>query len=171
MNKLFNNKFLSIIIIILCTFICIQITNCGISKYNKIIRGTYSIEHAYPWIISLRHSSKIYNNFIGKHFCAGSIISSYYILTAAHCLNNNKNNDLVAIVGIHDLNEELNHDLNVYKIVWKQIHENYNNINNDIALLQVDRPIQFTENVQAICLPNYNDFNDLNEAITAGWLV
>ncbi len=81
------------------------------------------------------------------------------------------NNDLVAIVGIHDLNEELNHDLNVYKIVWIQIHENYNNINNDIALLKVDRPIQFTENVQAICLPNYNDFNDLKEAITAGWLV
>ena len=81
--------------------------------------------------------------------------------------------NLAAIVGIHDLNEELNQDLNVYKIVAKLIHENYNHINNDIALLRVDRPIQFSERVQAICLPsvNENDFDGLKEAITAGWLV
>ena len=83
-------------------------------------------------------------------------------------MNNIRSSPLAAVAGINRLNEDLN-DLNFLKIAEFFIHENFNNvINNDIALLRLEKPIAFTDYIRAVCLPQEPVF--IQDAITAGWL-
>uniref|UniRef100_A0A8C0UTL5 Peptidase S1 domain-containing protein n=1 Tax=Cyanistes caeruleus TaxID=156563 RepID=A0A8C0UTL5_CYACU len=44
---------------------------------DKIVGGYTCAEHSVPYQVSL--------NTIGYHFCGGSLISSQWVLSAAHC--------------------------------------------------------------------------------------
>src|SRR5688572_11794981 len=49
------------------------------SNQREIVGGSNTTIATHPWQISLQSSS-------GSHFCGGSVISSTWILTAAHCV-------------------------------------------------------------------------------------
>lgn len=53
---------------------------CGTrSKLPRIIGGTEATLGRWPWQVALYHNS--------KHVCGGSIITSQWIVTAAHCVH------------------------------------------------------------------------------------
>uniref|UniRef100_A0A1I8PAU9 Peptidase S1 domain-containing protein n=1 Tax=Stomoxys calcitrans TaxID=35570 RepID=A0A1I8PAU9_STOCA len=103
--------------------------------------------------------------------CAGNIINKRYILTAAHCVTGEiliKKGQLVSVrVGDHnidtakDCNEYVCIDPPQYLGIEKVIaHENYRKVMgkrgsvNDIALLRVDRDIEYSKSVAPVCLPS-----------------
>lgn len=45
----------------------------------RIIGGRDADEHEHPWQASLQYN--------GGHICGASIISEYYLITAAHCVD------------------------------------------------------------------------------------
>ncbi|KAH7933168.1 hypothetical protein HPB49_009770 [Dermacentor silvarum] len=50
---------------------------------DRLVGGTEAVPHSWPWQVSLGEAE-----FEGiGHFCGGSLISSQWVLTAAHCLN------------------------------------------------------------------------------------
>ena len=53
---------------------------------ERIVGGGEAPKHAYPWQISILWSDKEWHTS-ASHICGGSIISSKYILTAAHCFH------------------------------------------------------------------------------------
>ncbi|KAG7171832.1 Transmembrane protease serine 7-like, partial [Homarus americanus] len=67
--------------------------DCFCGHYNsrtpKIVGGSETHEHHYPWMVSLQLSKN------KKHFCGASIISDTFFLTAAHCTDgyNDKTTD------------------------------------------------------------------------------
>lgn len=59
---------------------------CGtqMDDLNKIYGGTETDVGEYPWVVLLQYAT---SDGKMQYGCAGSLISSRYVLTAAHCVN------------------------------------------------------------------------------------
>ncbi|OWA53765.1 putative Chymotrypsinogen A [Hypsibius exemplaris] len=133
---------------------------------HAIIGGWEVAPHKYPFIVSLQlHSVKTgEKNF---HFCAGSLISSVHVLTAAHCLTdvfgkaNQPANTFHVGIGLH--NRKPNNNAHYFKVKRIQIHHGFrgqlNKFLDDIALLTLSSSVarrrrgQKALNARAIALP------------------
>jgi secreted trypsin-like serine protease len=62
---------------------------------------------------------------------------------------------------------------NVYKVSKRVVHPEYNesNLNNDLALFKLDKPVPLNERIQVICLPTSDDYETIfNKSVTiVGW--
>lgn len=125
-----------------------------------IIGGRQAASGEFPYQVSLQ------TKFFRRHFCAASIISNRFLLTAAHCIGGREPCDFIAVVGA----VRRDFDGIVYRIRQIVRHEQFNStiISNDIALLFTTDDIVFTSKIQPISLPKHND--DGNTAvILSGW--
>ncbi len=52
---------------------------------QRVIGGENAQEGAYPWMVGLADASK--NSLEEAHFCGGTLIDRYWVLTAAHCID------------------------------------------------------------------------------------
>lgn len=147
-------------------------TNYAVAAESKIspriVGGTESSSTDWPWMVALVYSNDS-SNFSGQ-FCGASLISSKWVVTAAHCLVDEigfqsvYESDLKVLVGAHDLSTGEGQRIGVKRII---IHPNYDpgSYNNDIALLELEQPSS------AETLPLYEGSADLAgfEAIAIGW--
>nr|XP_027218652.1 transmembrane protease serine 9-like isoform X3 [Penaeus vannamei] len=140
---------------------------CGqVNRANRIVGGVETEVNEYPWMVSLVDGSGYY------HFCGGSIISSQWVVTAAHCAVGMTTSDYV-LVGDHNLysGSEANSQ-------WMQIaeivnHPSYdsNTLDNDIALIRLKTEIQFPSDnkIAPVCLPTAGEMYDSVDATITGW--
>uniref|UniRef100_A0A182WDZ3 Peptidase S1 domain-containing protein n=1 Tax=Anopheles minimus TaxID=112268 RepID=A0A182WDZ3_9DIPT len=128
-----------------------QECDCGWSRTAKIVGGSEAGVNEYPSIVGLL------DPLTANVFCSGTIISSRYVLTAAHCTRAIPSVGRVqALVGDHDYRTGLDTPYSeIYNIEQIIAHENYNEQtrNNDIALLKTIDEMQFNRGVGPICLP------------------
>ncbi|XP_030043986.1 serine protease 52-like [Microcaecilia unicolor] len=132
-------------------------------KESRIIGGMNAVPREWPWAVSLQ-INKI-------HFCGGSILSYWWILSAAHCFQDSKSKykNLKVEVGVTVL-----HKAKDVKLVDKIItHSMYNSktIDNDIALLLLLSPIFLDSFMTPICLPPPVTFSikDWKTCYVTGW--
>uniref|UniRef100_A0A182RVI6 Peptidase S1 domain-containing protein n=1 Tax=Anopheles funestus TaxID=62324 RepID=A0A182RVI6_ANOFN len=128
-----------------------QECDCGWSRTAKIVGGNEAGVNEYTSIVALIDPLTV------NVFCSGTIISSRYVLTAAHCARTIPSVSRVqALVGDHDYRTGLDTPYSaIYNIEQIISHENYNEQtrNNDIALLKTGTEIDFNRGVGPICLP------------------
>ena len=98
-------------------------------KQSRIIGGFNSSEY-YPWMVSIQ---------IGGHFCGGALIGKDWVLTAAHCMENVKAQQLNLYVGATDLTNLNNSEH--HSVDWIAVHPDYSGDTffSDIALLKLSQ--------------------------------
>jgi len=103
----------------------------------KILGGIESKQGDWPWITAILSSTV--TNMYQAQFCAGVLIDKNWVLTAAHCVEDESASTINVAIGVFDLNTFSGDRITVSNI---RIHPDYdnNNIQNDIALLQLSSP-------------------------------
>lgn len=161
------------------------------SSYDKCVsndvtlKGIFFLLGQWPWHAALYHSQ---GNVL-TYICGGSLISEYYVLTAAHCVARPSTSqpinpsDLIVYLGNSRLSMWTSFNpiscvfagksnlkkfgsetqtMDISKIV---IHREYNHtvFHNDIALLKLTRSPDITDYVRPVCL--WSGSTDLNAVI------
>ncbi len=153
-------------------YICeYQMNSCGCSRepaiMAKILGGERSKPNTWGWTVSLRA--------FNVPFCGGSILNEWYIITAAHCLVTQMDmlSSITVCAGTNRLSYTCHQPRSVQRVIN---HHAYNNetYENDIALILVDIPFEFTEtSIARICLPDATHHNEYPQAgtdvIAVGW--
>ncbi|XP_061549579.1 prothrombin [Phycodurus eques] len=126
-------------------------------RQQRIVGGTDAEVASAPWQVML------YKRSPQELLCGASLISNQWILTAAHCIlyppwnKNFTTTDILVRLGKHN---RAKFEHNIEKIVAIDkiiVHSKYDwkvNLNRDIALLHMRRPIVFTDQIHPVCLPN-----------------
>ncbi|XP_034834282.1 venom protease-like [Maniola hyperantus] len=158
-------------------------TDCGDIDGSRIVGGRVAKLYEFPWMVLIS-----YNTRDGLQFqCGGSVISSKYILTAAHCVVPTKKIAGVRI-GEFDIlsrndcqGDQFNsvcesnlQDILIDKVI---IHPDYQGeppVQYDIALLRLQTPIDFSyKNAGPVCLPIPKKLRNVDlggkNATVAGW--
>ncbi|XP_012527985.1 melanization protease 1 [Monomorium pharaonis] len=159
---------------------------CGPITRPKVVNGNKTAIFEYPWMALITYQRTGKPN--PEYLCGGSIISSRYILTAAHCVTLLPSDvRLIGVrIGEHDISKERDceTDLNGREVVCAEryqdldvdsfyFHPGYTKTKqqNDIALIRVNVTMSFTpQNVKPICLPFGSAINlTKKKAVVTGW--
>ncbi|XP_074897739.1 coagulation factor XI-like isoform X3 [Buteo buteo] len=136
-------------------------------KTIRIVGGTDSSPGEWPWQVSLH--VKLSRQ---RHLCGGSIISNQWILTAAHCVMSLENPNIWRVYAGILKQSEINEDTPFFKVEEIIVHPQYKYAQTgyDIALMKLDKPMNFTDLQLPICLPSKEDANILyTDCWVIGW--
>lgn len=106
--------------------------------------------------------------------CGGTLIDEQHVLTVAHCVAKfaYEKRQLRVRLGEWDTQttkEFIAHE--DYDAIDMIIHPQFKNQSlwNDIALIKLDRKVQFKPNIDTACLPAPGDVFDGQQCVTTGW--
>jgi len=144
---------------------------CG-QRNNRIVGGTtVNPPNSLPWRCYLKTNRYSF-------FCGCSVISSQWIMTAAHCTAAVRplpaGDTLYVVVGDHDRTAS-NTASNRQQIAVTTVvdHPGYDDqtMDNDMSLLKLASPLTMTATISPVCLPwNYANDNFSGTTVTAsGW--
>ncbi|XP_064425663.1 transmembrane protease serine 9-like [Latimeria chalumnae] len=121
---------------------------CGRPKLNdRIVGGANAPEGAWPWQVSL--------HYYAEHICGGSLIAPDWVLTAAHCVADDRDPSSYQVYLGRYQQSNFNSHEGFRRVAQIIVHENYTNelYSNDIALLQLSSNVTYTDYILPICLP------------------
>ncbi|XP_040079476.1 chymotrypsinogen B-like [Ixodes scapularis] len=142
---------------------------------ERIVNGTKAHPDHWPWMVGLYTANDTF-------YCGGVLISSQYVLTAAHCYKDKNTTGFLSVrlgstnrtnftVDCHrnadkSQNLELSdtavrHEESEDKVICVEVDHvcipvqgnNCTDFMVDLALLKLKRPVNFTKHIQPICLP------------------
>ncbi|XP_050075426.1 serine protease SP24D-like [Anopheles maculipalpis] len=117
-------------------------TGLSASIWNRIVGGQYAEDTQIPYQIAL-----FYN---GDFRCGGSIIGARLVLTAAHCVVNGDTVLDAKRFAVHAGSANLVFGGSLFEVEAVHAHEFYGSPQNDIAVLEMKEPFQYSKYIQPI---------------------
>ncbi|XP_038135056.1 transmembrane protease serine 9-like isoform X1 [Cyprinodon tularosa] len=137
------------------------LSECGLAPLNtKIVGGEDVSPGSWPWQVSLH---------INTHICGGSLINEQWVLTAAHCLSGFNPAIITVYLGRQVQNGSNPNEISrtVSKFI---LHPDFGLFENDIALLKLSLPVNFTSYIFPVCLAASNStFHSGVKSWVTGW--
>ncbi|XP_069470556.1 transmembrane protease serine 4 [Ambystoma mexicanum] len=144
------------------TVVSIICQSCGVGgNRERIIGGLSTPITKYPWQCSLQYQ--------GSHVCGGSILSPWWILTAAHCFQGGQLQVPNWRIQAGMASLSLMFANRVEKVY---VHSGYsaNAKANDIALVKLQAPLALSDSIQPVCLPGFDNVVTLDDRLwVTGW--
>ncbi|KAF5298268.1 hypothetical protein FQR65_LT09779 [Abscondita terminalis] len=151
---------------------------CGYQHSDEYERPTSQVSiDEFPWMVQLLHNN--------ESVCSGSLINKLYVLSAAQCLTDRKSKVTAIRLGDYNITSsedcvtndqgerECNDDIIEIKIEEMFLHPLYNERtrHNDIALIRLSTPVQFSDYIRPICLPEQDLLisGNVHNLSTSGW--
>ncbi|XP_014878322.1 coagulation factor VII-like [Poecilia latipinna] len=143
---------------------------------ERIVGGNEATPGEIPWQVGLMAFLPKLNKTLP--ICGGSLLSEFWVITAAHCLvlAKQKEYTIFVRVGEHDVNvveaSERNHE-----VAEEHIHHRYDfsqsQFNHDIALLKLATPVELSNERRPICVGSTVFMQDLMKesgiSLVSGW--
>uniref|UniRef100_A0A8C6U631 trypsin n=1 Tax=Neogobius melanostomus TaxID=47308 RepID=A0A8C6U631_9GOBI len=141
-------------------------------QITRIYGGLKPTPGSLPWQVSVQMRPRN-SNVPFSHTCGGVLIESCWVLTAGHCIQTNK--DMQVVLGSQDLSAK-EPDEQVLTVEEAIRHENYSEksyaVYNDIALLRLKgqngKCAEESQFVKTACLPD-GPLPDGMECTISGW--
>jgi len=131
---------------------------------QRVIAGVTATRGSWPWQILM-----LYN---GRGGCGGSIVGPRHVVTAAHCVAGRTRypSRFSVRVGEHDTRrrEGSEAEYRVKRVYQHPSYQRPTSLNNDIAVFELEKPIQFNKYVQPVCLPD-KDVAVGSDCYITGW--
>ncbi|KAI4903327.1 hypothetical protein NFI96_002987 [Prochilodus magdalenae] len=136
--------------------------DCGeVVGLNRIVGGVDTVEESWPWQVSVQWD--------GHHVCGGALISTRWVISAAHCFTG-RTRELGAwrvIVGRTYLTSL--GGISVENII---LHDDYRHIRHDydIAMLRLAWAVTLGDSIHPVCLPPHQLLiKEGEELVVTGW--
>ncbi|CAG9832379.1 unnamed protein product [Diabrotica balteata] len=142
---------------------CDKIKKDGVNiKY--ITFGEDAMDKEFPHMVALGYEDSMLPSGELSWNCGATLISSNFLLTAAHCVSKEK--PLKARLGVTKITDSHHQDIDIKRI---RIHESYDQLgkHGDLALVELTRNATFSDSVKPACL--YWKHDDPLELLVTGW--
>uniref|UniRef100_A0A1I8P6L5 Peptidase S1 domain-containing protein n=1 Tax=Stomoxys calcitrans TaxID=35570 RepID=A0A1I8P6L5_STOCA len=134
----------------------------ALPNVGRVVGGEDAEVGQFPHQVSLQRSD-------GSHNCGGSILNERFILTAAHCVVK------AGVVPYPPQNFQVRVGSVQYMTGGKLlqlkriiVHKKYGNFLNDLALLELEQPLQWTDNIKPIEMAD-TEVPSGEDVIVSGW--
>ncbi|KAK8727632.1 hypothetical protein OTU49_009661, partial [Cherax quadricarinatus] len=126
----------------------------------RVVGGEESRRGQWPWMAAIwLHGPKK-----TEFWCGGSLVSRQYVLTAAHCTKDSRGKtfdpqQFSVRLGDHNIFSESDDFISspqTYRVTEIRPHPDFKShgFYNDVALIRLDQPVDFTEYIVPVCLPS-----------------
>ncbi|XP_059044939.1 CLIP domain-containing serine protease HP8-like [Achroia grisella] len=165
-------KMFSVIVLFRCFVLCVSHANLRDNPVLKCgVEASSSLIHHNPWLVYLQYYRR---DHVADIRCAGTLIDSRHIVTAAHCVKKIKYQRLAARLGEYDVSSDLDClqgicsetvDIEISDVF---IHPGYDSHRHDIAVLRLAKEAPYTDFIRPVCLPTGAVRQDVT-FYAAGW--
>jgi len=139
---------------------------CGVPlKDRRIVGGVPAKDFQFPWQVPLLSNTWGSIQFI----CSGTLLSTWTVLTAGHCVNINEE----IYVGFPNGSVSRNDALIIPSgSIAKHPYYHYDGRDspiNDFAIITLSEPVNFGKGIIPICLPDPNSNYEDKKVTVSGW--
>ena len=189
--------FVAVRVLLLSAGISAAVRSCGrrVSDHNligRVVGGHPASFGEIPWQASIQES-RLWG-LLEYRKCGAVVIHQNWLLTAAHCTTTWYFSELFITMGEHEMEKNVkrknvknndkkkkdNPDLlsnRATSMIQKRkvkrivIHPMFSpfDLEDDIALIELDKPLEFSPNIQPVCLPQKNANFTRAEGLVSGW--